>query len=90
MLSTRAKIQADGDGQISDRSAPFTIAADVRKEGDGRGLALAKVVAALIGVPSDEVYRRAEADPCHYRHGGKMGEPLACGRSCRGLQNALE
>ena len=52
MLSTRVEIRAGADGQISDRSAPMTIAADVREKGDGRDLA--KVVAALIGVPSDE------------------------------------
>jgi TIR domain-containing protein len=56
------RFELDADGQISDRSAPMTIAADVREEGDGRDLALAKVVAALIGVPSDEVYRRAERE----------------------------
>jgi hypothetical protein len=89
MLSTRAEIRADGDGQISDRSAPMTIAADVRKEGDGRDLALGKVVAALIGIPSDEIYRRAEAEPGHCRHSGKMGEPLACGPSCCGTAERL-
>ncbi len=40
----------------------MSLAADMREEGDGRELALAKVVASLIGVPSDEVYRRAERE----------------------------
>jgi tetratricopeptide (TPR) repeat protein len=52
--------ELDADGQVSDRPAAMPIAADARESGDGRELALAKVVAALIGVPSDEVYRRAE------------------------------
>ncbi len=49
------------DGTISDRPSEV-LAADLREEGDGRDLALAKVVAALIGVPSDEVFRRAERE----------------------------
>jgi tetratricopeptide (TPR) repeat protein len=52
----------DAAGQVSDRPAEMPLAADVREEGDGRDLALAKMVAALIGVPSDEVYRRAERE----------------------------
>ena len=56
------RFELDAEGQITDRPAPMPIAADVREEGDGRELALAKVVASLIGVPSDEVYRRAERE----------------------------
>ncbi len=58
------KFELDAEGQITDRPAATTIAADVREEGvgDGRELALAKVVAALIGVPPDEVFRRAERE----------------------------
>ena len=56
------KFELDAEGRITDRPAPMPIAADVREEGDGRELALAKVVASLIGVPSDEVYRRAERE----------------------------
>ena len=36
------------------------LAADVREEGDGKNLALAKLVAGLLGVPSDDIFRRAE------------------------------
>jgi hypothetical protein len=36
------------------------LAADVREAGDGRELALAKVVARLVGLAPDEVFRRAE------------------------------
>jgi tetratricopeptide (TPR) repeat protein len=53
------KFELDADRNITDRLAAMPIAADLREEGDGRELALAKVVAALIGVPSDEVFRRA-------------------------------
>jgi hypothetical protein len=38
------------------------VAADVRDSGDGRELALAKVVARLIGLAPDEVFRRAERE----------------------------
>ncbi len=51
------------DGKVTDKAAEITIGADVRdREGDGRELALSKVVAALIGVPSDQVHRRAERE----------------------------
>ena len=45
------------DGTISDQPVEM-LAADVREEGDGRELAVAKVVAALIGVPADDVRKR--------------------------------
>lgn len=38
------------------------LAADVRASGDGRELALAKVIARLIGLAPDEVFRRAERE----------------------------
>jgi hypothetical protein len=38
------------------------LAADAREEGDGKQLALAKVVAGLLGVSSDDIFRRAERD----------------------------
>ena len=38
------------------------LAADSRESGDGQQLALAKVVARLLGLPPDEVFRRAERD----------------------------
>jgi tetratricopeptide (TPR) repeat protein len=54
-------LEADEDGKIADCVAAPTIAADVGedKKGDGHELALAKIVASLIGVPSDEVFKRA-------------------------------
>lgn len=50
------------DGEITTELEPDILAADIREDGDGRDLALSKVVASLIGVPTDEVYRRAERD----------------------------
>jgi tetratricopeptide (TPR) repeat protein len=56
------RFELDNEGKITDRMAAPSIAADVREDGkgDGRELALAKVVAALTGLPPDEVFRRAE------------------------------
>jgi tetratricopeptide (TPR) repeat protein len=47
------------DGTMTDAPADI-IAADLRDEGDGFDLALAKVIARLIGLAPDDVYRRAE------------------------------
>ena len=54
------KFELDAAGQVTDRPADVPIAPDIPEE--GRELVLAKVVASLIGVPSDEVYRRAERE----------------------------
>ncbi len=49
------------DGSVVD--TPVTILGpDLRESGDGRNLGLAKVIAALLGVPSDDVYRRSERE----------------------------
>jgi len=46
------------------------LAADIRDSGDGRELALAKLVARLIGLPPDEVFRRTERQrQASIRHG---------------------
>ena len=45
-----------------DGSGGGILAADLRDSGDGRELALAKVIARLIGLPPDEVFRRAERE----------------------------
>jgi tetratricopeptide (TPR) repeat protein len=47
------------DGAVTNQPAEL-VAADVRETGDGRDLALAKTIARLIGVSTDEVMRRAE------------------------------
>ena len=55
------RFEVDASGTVTDRPSEV-LAANLREEGDGRELALAKVVAALIGVSPDEVYRRAERE----------------------------
>ena len=57
----RAEVQARRRGQITNEPVEL-LAADVREEGDGKNLALAKVVAGLLGVSSDDVFRRAERE----------------------------
>jgi tetratricopeptide (TPR) repeat protein len=49
------------DGAITDTPADV-LAADLREKGDGFELALAKVVARLIGLAPDDVYRRASRE----------------------------
>jgi formylglycine-generating enzyme required for sulfatase activity len=49
------------DGTITDTPVDV-LAADLRENGDGMELALAKVVARVIGLPPDEVFRRAERE----------------------------
>jgi tetratricopeptide (TPR) repeat protein len=49
------------DGVITDTPADV-LAADLREKGDGLELAIAKVVARLIGLAPDDVYRRAERE----------------------------
>ena len=49
------------DGAITDTPVDV-LAADLRESGDGIDLALAKVVARLIGLGPDDVYRRAERE----------------------------
>ena len=50
-----------GDGAITDRPVDV-LAADLREKGDGFELAIAKVVARLLGLAPDDVYRRAERE----------------------------
>jgi tetratricopeptide (TPR) repeat protein len=51
------KFEVAADGAITDRPADV-IAADMRETSDGRDLALAKVVARMLGVPTDDVRKR--------------------------------
>jgi len=55
------KFRLDDDGKITDEPVEM-LAADAREQGDGKHLALAKVVAGLLGVSSDDIFRRAERD----------------------------
>ncbi len=52
------RYEVETDGTVTDRPVVL-LAPDVREEGDGKDLALAKIVARLVGLEPDEVYRRA-------------------------------
>jgi TIR domain len=51
--------EVDADGAVTDRSV-MLLGPDLREHADGRQLGLAKVVGGMIGVGSDDIYRRAE------------------------------
>src|SRR5262245_33166326 len=53
------RYELTADGSISDRRITL-LGPDLRDSGDGKHLGLAKVVAGLIGVASDDIFRRAE------------------------------
>ncbi|ODS02974.1 hypothetical protein AUC71_12330 [Methyloceanibacter marginalis] len=55
------KYKLDDQGRITDEPVEM-LAADAREAGDGKQLALAKVIAGLLGVSSDDIFRRAERD----------------------------
>jgi tetratricopeptide (TPR) repeat protein len=55
------KFKLDAEGKITDEPVEV-LAADAREEGDGKQLALAKIVAGLLGLSSDDVFRRAERE----------------------------
>lgn len=55
------RYEVRSDGVVTD--APIsTVAADLRQEGDGKELALAKIVARLIGLSTDDVFGRAQRE----------------------------
>ncbi|MGH6793344.1 MAG: TIR domain-containing protein, partial [Methyloceanibacter sp.] len=60
-FSPSLKFALDNEGHITDKSIEM-LAADARDEGDGKSLALAKVIAGLLGVSSDDIFRRAERE----------------------------
>lgn len=55
------RFKLDASGQATTEPDEL-LAADAQEEGDGKALALAKVVAGLIGVSSDEIFRRADRE----------------------------
>ncbi len=55
------KFQLDAKGRVTKKRVEL-LAADAREEGDGKDLALAKVIAGLLGLSSDDVFRRAERE----------------------------
>jgi TIR domain-containing protein len=60
-FSPALKFKLDAKDRITKKPVEL-LAADAREEGDGRALALAKVVAGLLGVSSDDIFRRAMRD----------------------------
>jgi hypothetical protein len=60
-FSLPLKFKVSPEGEIT-TEPEVPVAADVREEGDGKNLALAKVVAGLFGVSSDDIFRRAERE----------------------------
>lgn len=55
------RFKLDARGRITKKKAEM-LAADARDEQDGKDLALAKVIAGLLGLSSDDVFRRAERE----------------------------
>jgi tetratricopeptide (TPR) repeat protein len=55
------RFKLDAKGRVTKRKVEL-LAADAREEGDGKSLALAKVVAGLLGLSSDDIFRRAERE----------------------------
>ncbi len=55
------KFKLDAKGRITKKRIEM-LAADAREEGDGKDLALAKVIAGLLGLTSDDVFRRADRE----------------------------
>jgi formylglycine-generating enzyme required for sulfatase activity len=55
------KFKLDAKGRITKKRVEL-LAADAREEGDGKDLSLAKVIAGLLGLSSDDVFRRAERE----------------------------
>jgi hypothetical protein len=55
------KFKVDAKGRIGKKPLKL-LAADAREKGDGKQLALAKIVAGLLDVTSDEVFRRSERE----------------------------
>ena len=53
------KFELDAAGTVTDRPEAL-LAADIREEGDGWNLAEAKIAARLLGLGTDEVFRRAD------------------------------
>jgi formylglycine-generating enzyme required for sulfatase activity len=55
------KFKLDAKGRVTKKRVEL-LAADAREEGDGKDLALAKVIAGLLGLSPDDVFRRAERE----------------------------
>src|SRR5262245_33209498 len=55
------RFEVEADGTVTDRPTVI-LGPDLREAADGRTLGLAKIVAGLLGVGTDEIVRRAERD----------------------------
>lgn len=55
------RYRVNAKGRVT-KTANTVLAADAREEGDGKDLAVAKVIASLLGLPADDVFRRAERE----------------------------
>lgn len=55
------EVRIDAKGRLGKKRIEL-LAADAREESDGKDLALAKVIAGLLGLSSDDVFRRAERE----------------------------
>src|SRR5262249_23157854 len=55
------RFEVGADGRVTDTPSKM-LAADARREGDGRDVAVAKIVARLLGVRTDGIFRRAERE----------------------------
>lgn len=53
--------EVDPDGSVTDRAITL-LGPDLRESADGKSLGLAKIVAGLVGLGTDEIVRRAEQD----------------------------
>lgn len=72
------KFKVNTRGEVTDEPAEL-LAADIRDEGDGKNLAVAKVVAALLGLSSDEVFRRAERERRAATHRKRRTQAVVAG-----------
>jgi formylglycine-generating enzyme required for sulfatase activity len=60
-LAPAVRYKVSSDGTITEEPIE-ALAADLRDEGDGPELALAKVIARLLGLSTDDVFQRAQRD----------------------------
>jgi formylglycine-generating enzyme required for sulfatase activity len=58
---TSLKFRVDTKGRVTEKAIEV-LAADTQEEGDGKDLAVAKVIAGLLGLSSDDVFHRAERE----------------------------
>jgi hypothetical protein len=72
------KFKLDATGRVT-KKAIEVLGADARDEGDGKALAIAKIIAGLLGLSSDEVFRRAERERRATARRRRGVQALVCG-----------